>query len=246
MNRKTCLVTGGARRIGAAIVRTLHAAGTNVVIHYHQSQAEAARLAAELEAQRPDSTLLLQADLLCLDQLPQLVQATVAHFGQLDVLVNNASSFYATPVGSITHTAWDDLIGTNLQVPLFLSQAAAPELQQTQGAIINIVDIYAERPRKDFVVYSCAKAGLVALTKSLARELGPAVRVNGVAPGVALWPTDENMYDAAAKQAILAQTALQRSGSPEDIAGAVKFLALEGHYITGQILAVDGGRSISI
>ena len=244
LHPKVCLVTGSARRVGAAIVRALHAAGADVAIHYRNSRQDAERLAAELELQRAGSSLLLQGDLLNIETLPKLVEAVVQYFGRLDVLVNNASSFYASPLGQISSAMWEDLIGTNLKVPLFLAQAAASELRKTKGAIINIVDIYAERPHKDFVVYSSAKAGLVGLTKSLARELGPEIRVNGVAPGVALWP--EASCDQAEQQSILAQIPLQRPGSPEDIAGAVKFLAFEAPYISGQILTVDGGRSIFI
>jgi len=246
MSRPVCLVTGSARRVGAAIARALHSTGAQLVLHYRQSSTEAELLAAELEALRPDSTLLIQADLLDIEALPHLIQASTAHFGQLDVLVNNASSFYATPLGQVTRPAWDDLMGTNLQVPLFLSQAAAPALRQSRGTIINIVDIYAERPLKDFIVYSCAKAGLAALTKSLARELGPEIRVNGIAPGVAMWPADTAVHDESDKQAILAQTPLQRPGSPEEVAAAVRFLAFDASFISGQILAVDGGRSVFI
>ena len=241
---KVCLVTGSARRIGAAIARTLHLAGASVVIHYRNSRQEAELLIAELDAQRPGDSMLLQGDLLDIERHPELIQRVVDQFGRLDVLVNNASSFYASPIGQIDAAMWEDLIGTNLKVPLFLAQATTSELRKTRGTIINLVDIYAERPLKDFIVYSCAKAGLAGLTKSLARELGPEIRVNGVAPGVALWP--EASCDQSDQQAILAQIPLQRPGSPDDIAGAVKFLAFDAPYISGQILSVDGGRSVFI
>ncbi|MBA2690237.1 MAG: pteridine reductase [Burkholderiales bacterium] len=246
MHNKVALVTGGARRIGAAIVRVLHAAGTCVVIHHHRSEQEAKTLAAELEVIRPASTLLLRGDLLNTGDLPRLIAETIAKFGRLDVLVNNASGFYATPVGEITGAAWEDLVGSNLKAPLFLAQAAAPELKKNRGAIVNIVDIHAERPLKNYVLYSVAKSGLVGLTKSLALELGPEVRVNGVAPGAVLWPEENGHFSAAQQRAIIDQTTLKRIGMPEDIAGAVKFLAFDAPYITGQVIAVDGGRSVRI
>jgi pteridine reductase len=246
MQEQVALVTGGARRVGAATVRALHSAGARVAIHYHASLGAAKALAAALEAKRPESTLLLKADLLDIDALPRLIDAVVKYFGRLDVLVNNASSFYPTPVGAITAADWTDLMGTNLQAPLFLSQAAAPALKKGTGAIVNIVDIHAERPLKDYVVYSIAKAGLVALTRSLSRELGPEIRVNGVAPGAILWPDDGAHFSPAQQQAIIAQSSLKRPGSPEDIAHAVKFFAFDAPYVTGQILAVDGGRSVNL
>ena len=246
MQNKVALVTGGARRVGAAITRALHAAGANVAIHFHRSHADAESLAAELELARPGSTFLVRGNLLHTNDLPRLVAETVARFGRLDVLVNNASSFYATPVGEITGDAWDDLVGTILKAPLFLSQAAADELKKTRGAIVNIVDIHAARPLKNYVVYSIAKAGLEGLTKSLSRELGPEVRVNGVAPGAVLWPEDGAHFNSADQQAIIEHSSLKRAGTPEDIAGAVKFLAFDAPYITGQIFAVDGGRSVNI
>ena len=246
MQNKVALVTGGARRVGAAITRALHAAGANVAIHFHRSHADAESLAAELELARPGSTFLVRGNLLHTNDLPRLVAETVARFGRLDVLVNNASSFYATPVGEITGDAWDDLVGTILKAPLFLSQAAADELKKTKGAIVNIVDIHAARPLKNYVVYSIAKAGLEGMTKSLSRELGPEVRVNGVAPGAMLWPEDDVHFSSADQQAIIEHSSLKRAGTPEDIAGAVKFLAFDAPYITGQIFAVDGGRSVNI
>jgi pteridine reductase len=245
LNGKTALVTGGARRVGAAICRRLHAAGASVVVHCHHSVAEAQALVRELNAQRAASAALVQIDLLAAGTLPQLVQQAVAAFGRLDVLVNNASSFYATPMGSIDEQAWQDLIGTNLKAPLFLSQAAAPELRRTQGCIVNIIDIHAERPLPDHAVYTTAKGGLLALTRSLALELGPQVRVNGVSPGAILWPDGPAWQNDGERQRIVDQILLKRTGEPGDIAGAVEFLATAA-YVTGQIIAVDGGRSIAL
>jgi pteridine reductase len=236
------LITGGAKRLGAAIGRRLHAAGASLVVHYHQSRTSADALVAELEALRPGSALAVRADLHEVARLPELVEAAVARFGRLDVLVNNASTFYPTPVGTITVAQFDDLVGTNLRAPLFLSQAAAPTLAAAQGLIINMVDIHGRRPLRSHPVYSAAKAGLVMLTKSLARELGPAVRVNGIAPGPVMWP--ERDLDEALKAEIIAKTALKRSGSPEDIARAALFFAVDAPYVTGQVIAVDGGRSL--
>lgn len=236
------LVTGGAKRLGAAIGRRLHAAGANVVVHFNQSQPAADALVAELERSRAGSALAVRADLHDVERLPALVDAALARFGRLDVLVNNASTFYPTPVGSITAAQFDDLVGTNLRAPLFLSQAAAPALREARGLIINMVDIHGRRPLKSHPVYSAAKAGLVMLTKSLARELGPEVRVNAIAPGPVLWP--ERDLDAALKDEIIAKTALKRSGSPEDIARTAYFFAVEAPYVTGQVIAVDGGRSL--
>jgi pteridine reductase len=236
------LITGGAKRLGAAIGRRLHAAGADLVVHYHQSRAAADALVAEFEALRPGSAVAVRADLQEVERLPGLVTAAVARFGRLDVLVNNASTFYPTPVGTITSAQFDDLVGTNLRAPLFLSQAAAPTLADARGLIINMVDIHGRRPLRAHPVYSAAKAALVMLTKSLARELAPEVRVNGIAPGPVMWP--ERDLEDALKAEIIAKTALQRSGSPEDIARAAHFFAVDAPYITGQILAVDGGRSL--
>lgn len=243
LSGKVALITGAAHRIGATTARTLHRAGMNIVIHYRNSDTAAKTLQQELEATRPHSIALLQGDLHQTAQFPTLVEQAAAHWGQLDVLINNASTFYPTPLGEITETVWDDLIGSNLKAPLFLAQAAAPYLQRQQGNIINIVDIHADRPLKAHPVYSIAKAGLAMLTKSLARELGPEVRVNGVAPGAILWP--ENEMDDATKAEILSRTALKRTGEPADIARTALFLIRDAHYITGQILSVDGGRTLS-
>ena len=246
MQGKVVLITGGARRVGAAICRYLHAHGASLMVHYRSSAKEARALQAELNLKRTDSVALIQADLLNLSMLPNLVGDTVKRFGRLDVVINNASSFFPTAVGEINDKAWDDLIGTNLKAPLFLSQAAVGQLKKNHGCIVNIVDIHAERPMKNYVVYSTAKAGLVNLTRSLARELAPEVRVNGVAPGAIIWPEDEAWSDELSRQRIINSTLLKRVGEPEDIAKAVHFLIADAPYITGQIIAVDGGRSINI
>jgi pteridine reductase len=240
------LVTGAAKRIGAAIARALHAGGAQVALHCHRSRAEADALAAELNGARAGSAAVVQADLLDARSLPRLVGNAAAAFGRLDALVNNASSFYATPLGSIGEREWDDLMGTNLRAPLLLSQAAAPHLRAARGAIVNVVDIHAERPLRDFVVYSVAKAGLAGLTRSLALELAPEVRVNGVSPGAILWPEDGHHFEGAERRRITGETPLQRVGNPEDVAGAVKYLLLDAPFVTGQILAVDGGRSVRL
>lgn len=240
---RTVLITGAARRIGAAIARALHGAGMNVVLHYRRSREEAEALQAELEGRRGDSVRLVQTDLLDTGAIPRLVEAAAGAWGGLDAVVNNASTFYPTPVGRITEAHWEDLLGSNLKAPLFLSQAAAPHLAERAGCIVNIVDIHGIRPLKGYPVYCAAKAGLAMLTQSLARELGPRVRVNGVAPGAILWP--EDAANAPAHETLIERTALKREGSPEDVAGAVLFLIRDAHYVTGQILPVDGGRTLS-
>ena len=237
------LITGAARRVGAAIARAAHAAGASVAIHYRHSATDAAALVAELNAERAASAVALAADLLDEQALTGLVDRTLDAFGRLDVLVNNASSFYPTPVGTITTRQWDDLLGTNLRAPLFLSQAAAPALTASNGLILNLIDIHGYRPLKRHPVYCAAKAGLVMLTQSLARELGPCVRVNGIAPGPVLWP--ESGMDEQHKATIVERTALKRIGTPADVAGAALFFMTSAPFITGQILAVDGGRSTS-
>jgi pteridine reductase len=236
------LITGAARRVGAQVARVLHAAGANILIHYRTSAAAAIALADSLNAARPRSAAIHAAHLLNPDAPEKLVAAALLEFGHLDVLINNASSFYPTPVGRITSPQWDDLVGSNLKAPLFLSQAAAPSLKARRGLIINMVDIHALRPLKEHPVYCAAKAGLVMLTKSLARELGPEIRVNGIAPGPVLWPEGDMQEEV--KRDIIDRTALKRPGSPEDIAQTALFLAAHAPYITGQIIAVDGGRSI--
>lgn len=244
--QKVALITGSARRVGASIARAMHAAGWDLLLHYRESATDARALAAEFNLQRADSAALVQADLSNVDMLPVMIDCAIKTFGRLDALVNNASSFYPTAVGTITEKDWDDLLGSNLKAPLFLSQAAAPELKKTHGCIVNIVDIHAERPMKGYPVYSIAKAGLVALTRSFARELSPEVRVNAVAPGPILWPEDDANFDAVSRQRIVSHTLLKRSGEPDDIAKTVKFLVCDAPYITGQIIAVDGGRSVNL
>jgi pteridine reductase len=239
---RTALVTGGARRVGAAISRRLHAAGANVVVHYRDSEADAARLESELNGLRPKSAAKVKAELLAPVAPRALVGAATDAFGRLDVLVNNASTFFPVEVGAMEASHWEELIGSNLRAPLFIAQQAAAELAKNEGAIVNIVDIHAERPLKGYPLYSIAKAGLAALTRSLALELAPRVRVNGVAPGAIAWPED-GQFPEAERARIVATTPLGRLGSPEDIARAVHFLACST-YVTGQILAVDGGRSI--
>jgi pteridine reductase len=244
LDGKVALVTGGARRVGAAIARRLHAAGARVLVHYRDSDADAAKLEAELNAIRAKSASKVRAELLAPVAPRALVSAALESFGRLDVLVNNASAFFPVAVGAIEPSHWEELIGSNLRAPLFIAQQAAPELAKTQGSIVNIVDIHAERPLKGYALYSVAKAGLAALTRALALELAPAVRVNGVAPGAIAWPED-GQFEQGERARILATTPLGRIGSPEDIARAVHFLAT-APYVTGQIIAVDGGRSIFI
>ena len=239
---RSVLITGAARRIGAALARGFHAEGANVCIHFHRSAGEAEQLREELNAARAGSAIAVAADLLDVDALPRLVDRTVQAFGRLDVLINNASTFYPTPIGAVTARHWDDLMGTNLRAPLFLSQAAAPALKDARGLILNMIDIHAQRPLPQHPVYSSAKAGLMMLTRSLARELGPEVRVNGIAPGPILWP--EGGLDEAVKQEIIDKTLLKRSGSPPDIVRTALFFAKDAPFVTGQILAVDGGRSV--
>jgi pteridine reductase len=236
------LVTGAARRVGAEIARQLQAAGARVALHFRSSRSDAEALAADLNGMRPGSAAIFQADLLDSASLPGLVSAVVERFGRLDGLVNNASSFFPTALGQIDDAAWLDLMGSNLKAPLFLSQAAAPHLKLGGGAIINIVDIHAERPLKGYPLYCAAKAGLLGLTRALALELAPEVRVNGVAPGAIEWP-DDGQFPAAERQAIVAHTLLGRIGAPSDIARTVRFLLFDAPYITGQIIPVDGGRS---
>jgi len=243
MNSPVILVTGAARRVGAEIARTLHAAGANLVLHYRASAPEAEALAAELNARREKSALARRRDLRDMDGLAGLVEEAIAHFGRLDALVNNASSFFPTPVGGIDAAAWDDLIGSNLKGPLFLAQAAAPHLARTRGCIVNITDIHAERPLKGYPLYCAAKAGLLGLTRALALELGPLVRVNAVAPGAIEWPENDADFPPAAQAAIIEHTLLKRVGAPGDIARTVKFLIFDAPYITGQVINVDGGRT---
>jgi len=242
LSGQTALVTGAARRVGAQIARSLHAAGANIMIHCHRSLVEAQQLAAQLEQARAGSAAVSVLDLRDTAALPDLIAGTCNRFGALDLLVNNASSFYPTPIGQITLAQWNDLIGTNLQAPLFLAQAAAPQLRRRSGSLLNIVDIHGLRPLREHTVYCAAKAALIMLTRSLARELAPRVRVNAIAPGAVLWP--EQGLDEERRERIRARTPLERPGTPEDIARAVLFFATEAPFVTGQVLAVDGGRSI--
>ena len=244
MQGDAVLITGAARRIGAAIARTLHDAGARTILHCNRSRDEADALCAELEARRKGSCAVVQHDLLDVDGLAALIERAAAVFGRLDGLVNNASSFHATPFGAVTPRDWEDLMGSNLRAPLFLAQAAAPHLKRTHGAIVNVVDIHAERPLRSYIVYSVAKTGLAGLTRALAVEMGPEVRVNGVAPGTILWPDAGEHFAPDEQRRIVGQTPLARVGAPEDVAGAVKYLLFDAPFVTGQILAVDGGRSL--
>lgn len=246
LENKVILITGGAKRVGAAICRMLHAGGAKLMIHYRQSASEARALQAELNLQRPNSVAIIHGDLLNLAVLPKLVQETVQHFGRLDVLINNASSYYATELGDIGDDQWQDLIGSNLKAPLFLSQAAAAELTKTKGCIVNITDMHVERPKKGYIVYSVAKAGLVTLTKSLAHEMAPDVRVNAVAPGPVMWPEDNPQFDEVYRKRVISQTLLKRIGEGDDVAKAVRFLIQDAPFMTGQVIAVDGGRSLNL
>jgi pteridine reductase len=243
---KVVLITGGAKRVGAAICRRLHASGAKLMLHYRASAGEARLLQAELNGVRADSVALIQADLLDLAKLSSLVDQTVMRFGRLDALVNNASSFFSTPMGEIQPAQWDDLMGTNVRAPLFLAQAAAAPLKKSQGAIVNISDIHAERPLRNYVVYSVAKAALTGLTRSLARELAPDVRVNAIAPGPILWPDGDDQFDEVSRQRIISHTPLKREGTPDDIARAVHFLIADAPYVTGETINVDGGRHVAL
>jgi pteridine reductase len=246
LDNKVVLITGGAKRVGAAICRELHAQGAQLMIHYNQSHAEASALQTELNLLRPNSVSIVQADLLHVELAPNLVHETIQHFGRLDVLINNASSYYATEIGQINEENWLDLVGSNLKAPAFLAQAAASELRKQMGTMVNMTDMHIERPKKGYIVYSVAKAGLVTLTKSLALELSPEVRVNAVAPGPVQWPENNPQFDENYRQRVISQTLLKRIGNPTDIAKAVKFLIYDAPFITGHVLAVDGGRSLNL
>ncbi|MBT2144329.1 MULTISPECIES: pteridine reductase [unclassified Rhodanobacter] len=243
-DRPVALITGAGRRVGAVTARALHAAGYDLALHYRHSADDARALADELERQRRGSTLLLQAELADLPALPAMIEQLLAHYGRLDALVNNASAFFPTPLGTATPQQWDALFASNAQAPFFLSQAAIPALREARGGIVNMVDIYAERPLAEHPLYCMAKAALAAMTRSLALELGPEIRVNGVAPGAVLWPSDGKPY--ADQQTMLARTPLQHAGTPEDVAGAVLWLLRDAPYVTGQIIRVDGGRTLSV
>lgn len=242
--RPVALITGAGKRVGAVIARTLHAGGYDLALHYRHSAADAELLASSLERQRSGSTCIVQAELADLDALPGVVQRALDRFGRLDALVNNASAFYPTPMGTATQAQWSELFASNAQAPFFLAQAATPALREARGAIVNLVDIYAERPLANHPIYCMAKAALEAMTRSLALDLGPDVRVNGVAPGAVMWPSDGKPYDD--QQAMLARTPLQRAGSPDDVAGAVLWLLRDAPFVTGQIIRVDGGRTLSV
>lgn len=242
LDGRWALITGAGKRIGACIARKLHSAGANVAIHYRGSKGPALAVATELNELRPGSAITVGADLLDIAGLPALVDEIIEQTDRLDILVNNASSFYPTPVGKMTEDQWDDLIGTNLKAPLFLTQACVPQLRTSRGAIVNIVDIHAQRPLRDHTIYGPAKAGLAMLTRTLARDLAPDIRVNGVSPGAILWPED-GMPDKV-KDTILRQVPMKRPGEPGDIADCVLYLVRDADYVTGQIIAVDGGRSI--
>lgn len=240
--QKNVLITGAAKRIGAACARRLHREGCHVIVHYKASEREALEMCDELNRLRPASASALQADLLDKNQLERLAKAALEIGGGIDVLINNASAFYATPFGEASEAQWDELLGSNLKAPFFLAQALRDSLKARQGCVVNIVDIHAERGLPDFSVYSIAKAGLAAMTRVLAKEMGPEVRVNGVAPGAIIWP--EHDLSDPHKQEILQRVALKRSGEPDDIAKAVSFLVRDADYMTGQILTVDGGRTL--
>lgn len=240
---RVALITGAAHRVGATITRLLHAQGMNIIVHYRHSKKAAHALQEELNALRENSIVLIQADLHQTKKIHSMVEEAIKAWGRLDVVINNASSFFPTPIGSVTEDKWEDLIGSNLKAPFFLCQAAAGYLAQTKGCIINIVDIHADRPLKNYPVYSIAKAGLTMLTKAMARELGPDVRVNGVAPGAILWP--EQDIDEVTKQRIVSRTVLKRKGEPQDIALAVKYLIQDATYMSGQVLVIDGGRMLT-
>jgi len=240
---KVVMITGAARRVGAEMVRHLHQAGMNIVLHYRSSSEEASTLADSLNSQRSDSVKLLKGDLKQYAQIPLIIEQAVKLFGKIDVLINNASSFYPNELKDVNEEMWEDLVGVNLKAPLYLTQALASELKKNSGCIINIVDIHGDRPLKDYSLYCIAKAGLIMFTKSMARELAPEVRVNGIAPGAIMWPEVqeyENMHEE-----IISRTALKREGNPQDIADTALFLIEHANYITGQIIAVDGGRTLS-
>jgi pteridine reductase len=244
VQRPVALVTGAAKRIGAQIAHRLHAAGYDVVLHYRHSRKEMDALVAELEAARSGSTLSIATDLANIKKIPGIIEMCLRRFGRLDALINNASAFYATPIGAVTPALWDELFASNARAPFFLAQAAAPHLKESRGSIVNIVDIYAERPLPGYPVYCMAKAALAMMTQALARELAPEVRVNAVAPGAVLWPESGKAY--ADQQELIAHTPLQRAGTPKDVTTAVLFLLRDAKFMTGQTLRVDGGRTLTI
>ena len=242
LNNKVILITGGTRRIGSAIVRSLHDQGAKIIVHYNHSEREARELESELNNTRPDSMALIQGKLQDISAIRSLARDCIVKMGQLDALINNASTFFPTPISSATEDQWQDIMDVNLKAPFFLSQGVAPYLKKSRGCIVNITDIYAERPLGNHPIYSASKAGLVSLTHSLARDLGPDIRVNAVAPGAILWP--ENDADEIAHQRLISATPLKRRGAPADIVKAVVFLLTNADFITGQVINVDGGRTI--
>jgi len=241
MEGRWALITGAGRRVGAAIAEALHTAGANVAIHYRGSAGEADALASELNGRRRNSAIAVPGDLLEVPELRDVVLRTTRHAGRLDILVNNASSFYPTPLASVTEEQWNDLMGTNLKAPLFLAQAALPHLKTARGTIVNVLDIHAVRPLKEHTIYGAAKAGLSFLTRALARDLAPEIRVNGVAPGAILWP--DSGVGEGTRESVLRQIPLRRIGDPADVAGCVLYLVRDATYVTGQVISIDGGRS---
>ena len=241
---KVLLITGAGKRVGATIARYCHLLGMRIAIHYRTSRSQATQLCYHLNQQRPDSALSGGADLCKTTSLQHLIDTVINQWGRLDVLINNASSFYPTPFASATLDIWDDMMASNLKAPFFLSQLATPYLKKQKGCIINLVDIQAQRPLKNYSVYCIAKAGLVMLTKSLAKELGPHIRVNAIAPGIVLWPDDDTEFNADLREKIIARSALKRAGTPRDIAKTVAFLMKDADFMTGQVMTVDGGRSL--
>ncbi len=239
---KVALITGGTRRIGAQIARALHREGMRLIIHYRSAIQDAHALQSILTEQRPDSVMLVKGDLLDIHKVTHLIREAINAFGRLDVIVNNASTFYPTPIGTATPAQWDDLMGTNMKAPFFLAQTAAPELRRTAGCIVNIADVYGERPLKDHVIYCAAKAGLIMLTRALARDLAPEVRVNAVAPGAILWP--ERDTDQIAQQRLISRTPLKRMGTTDEVAETVLYLIRDATFVTGHVIPVDGGRMV--
>lgn len=240
------LITGAAHRLGAHTARHLHQRGWNLVIHYRTSDAQARALCDELNRIRAESTTIIQADLANPGEAETLGAKAIAAWGRLDGLVNNASVFYPNPTHQAGASDWDAIMNTNLRAPFFLGQACLPALRQSRGAIVNLIDIYSQRPLTDHPLYCASKSGLASLTLSWAKDLAPEVRVNGVSPGAILWPEGDASIDENYQQSILARTPLARTGAPEDIAGAIAYFLCDAPFVTGQILAVDGGRSLNM